>query len=258
MMKLQAFPVQYPAGPWNINRLKQDFNRPRWSLEIFFRNSYNDPRGGAFHHAIDIMGAVGLPVVSTVDGIVAPYYFTHLPPTHGPSTPSVRDGVTRFFGADCTNDSGNILLIVDHDGFLHYYAHLDLRTVTPGQTVAHGTLVGILGKTGRLAAGGPSHLHYQVIGPYTDTGPFGVRVPNRTEPVSTGELPKRVENPYEQLVVLARKYHHAIEGRTRARGDTIYVLPFDQPPRSVSGFTQAELLVRRAQILDPRQDPSVR
>ena len=257
MLRLQAFPVQYPANHWAINRGIQDLNRPRWSLEIFFRNSYKDPRNGALHHAIDIMGAVGLTVVSATDGVIAPYYFAHRPPA-SPLRP-VRDGIARFYGADYTPGGGNVVLIVDDFGYLHYYAHLYLRAVTPGtqelRRISAGTVIGYLGKTGSQAAGSPSHLHYQVIKPAEDGGPYGVRVPHRREPVSTAELPKRTENQYDQLRALAEA-NHAIEGARRDADDVILLIPFDDPHRTVSGYPLVDLLARRQQVLNPRDDPS--
>lgn len=43
-----------------------------------------------------------------------------------------------------------------------YYAHLDKQMVTEGQRVEEGDILGTVGNTGN-AAGGPPHLHFEVI-----------------------------------------------------------------------------------------------
>ncbi|QAY66797.1 M23 family metallopeptidase [Paenibacillus protaetiae] len=54
---------------------------------------------------------------------------------------------------------GITVAIKDIDGYLHCYAHLSATSVTVGQTVARGQLIGRQGSTGQST--GP-HLHYEV------------------------------------------------------------------------------------------------
>jgi len=153
---IQAFPVRYP-NPWRPSRRPADLPNDRWSLEIRFRDGFNDPRGTGLHHAIDILGDLGLIIASSTDGTAANYFID----IKGIEHPGVCN----------TTDAGNIVGIVDPSGYMHYYAHLrDPGMVSPGQRVYAGQQIGWLGRTGTLAAGGPLHLHYQVSEPLRDTG----------------------------------------------------------------------------------------
>ena len=58
------------------------------------------------------------------------------------------------------NKGGNAFYIHGADGTTYYGAHLDRYTDVSG-TIAAGTVVGYVGNTGD-AAGGPTHLHFEI------------------------------------------------------------------------------------------------
>jgi murein DD-endopeptidase MepM/ murein hydrolase activator NlpD len=151
---IHSFPVRYP-NPWRPSRRAAALPNDRWSLEIRFRDSFHDPRGSGQHHAIDILGDEGLIVASSTDGTVAESFID-------------IDGIEHP-GACYTTAAGNIVVIIDPAGYMHYYAHLrEAAMVSAGQHVLAGQQIGWLGRTGTLAAGGPLHLHYQVSEPLRD------------------------------------------------------------------------------------------
>jgi len=54
---------------------------------------------------------------------------------------------------------GNRILIDHGNGFMTLYAHLAKVTVTPGQTVKRGSVIGLMGSTGRSTG---THLHFEI------------------------------------------------------------------------------------------------
>ena len=54
---------------------------------------------------------------------------------------------------------GNVLMILDTKGRVHYYAHLDSTSVSVGAWVKRGSVVGNTGN----ARGRPIHLHYSIM-----------------------------------------------------------------------------------------------
>lgn len=85
------------------------------------------------HHGVDLAAPSGTPVYATADGQV---------------------GRAQYFGS-----YGNYVQI-EHGGDLETrYAHLSSYTVSAGDTVRKGDLIGYVGSTGRST--GP-HLHYEV------------------------------------------------------------------------------------------------
>jgi murein DD-endopeptidase MepM/ murein hydrolase activator NlpD len=88
---------------------------------------------GAFHTGVDISSPEGTPVHVTADGVV--------------TFAQTEGGYGR-------------LVIVDHGGGVKtYYAHLSRFSVTTGQEVRRGAVVGAVGSSGRVTA---PHLHYEV------------------------------------------------------------------------------------------------
>ena len=93
------------------------------------------------HEGIDIFAKKGTPVLSAAEGIV--------------------------LRLDETLVGGKLVWVLGPAGQHHYYAHLDsFGTVTPGDRVRAGTLLGYVGNTGN-AKTTPPHLHYGV---YADDG----------------------------------------------------------------------------------------
>ncbi len=96
----------------------------------------SDPfRGAAAMHAgIDLAGPTGTPIHATADGIV-------------------RE-------AAWNNGGYGRLIKIDHGrGIETRYAHLSSMSVSPGQRVTRGQVIGRMGSTGRSTG---SHLHYEV------------------------------------------------------------------------------------------------
>lgn len=92
--------------------------------------------GRRSHEGIDIFAARGTPVLAATDGWV---------------------------GTSTTNGlGGNVVWIWSPSrGLSTYYAHLDRHTVSPGDRVRSGHVVGYVGTTGN-ARGGPPHLHFGI------------------------------------------------------------------------------------------------
>lgn len=88
---------------------------------------------GGLHCGIDIKAPRRTPVCATADGIV------------------VFSGTRRGYG--------NIVVVRHGAGIETAYAHLDVRSVKPGDNVAAGDPVGLLGSTGRVTT---YHVHYEV------------------------------------------------------------------------------------------------
>ncbi len=117
--------------------------------------------------------ADGVPVRSPVDSDSAPTSnfgprkdpFTGAVATHagmdfrGPvGAPIKAAAAGRVITADVSGGYGNLVEIEHAHGIVTRYAHLSGFSVSPGQAVAPGTIVGLLGSTGRST--GP-HLHYE-------------------------------------------------------------------------------------------------
>lgn len=89
------------------------------------------------HFGVDIGGPIGTPVVAPADGIVVL--------------------------ADDLYYSGNTLILDHGMGVYSTFLHMDSITVSPGQTLSKGELMGTIGETGR--ATGP-HLDWRInLGP---------------------------------------------------------------------------------------------
>ena len=76
---------------------------------------------------------------------------------------AARDGVVAAVGA--LAGYGNVVELAHEQGVTTLYAHLSRTLVEPGQRVARGTVVGLVGQTGD--ATGP-HLHFELRGAAID------------------------------------------------------------------------------------------
>jgi hypothetical protein len=61
-----------------------------------------------------------------------------------------------------TNGYGNLVKIDHGGGWATYYAHLNVRSVSEGQTVAQGQKIGTVGNTSKPGNAISPHLHYEV------------------------------------------------------------------------------------------------
>jgi murein DD-endopeptidase MepM/ murein hydrolase activator NlpD len=170
-MSLQL--LRFPVGPFGSR--------------IHFYDGFDVDRAHSrlAHHAIDISTASGNPVVAATGGLVVQQWIAK----------KTRQPV---IGCGWSPAGGNIVLILDGRGYVHYYAHMNgPPLVSPGAPVIPGTPLGYVGNTGSIAQGSHPHLHYQVW----------VVGPGRAEESGTGVFRRifgRSENPYRQLVTLAR------------------------------------------------------
>jgi murein DD-endopeptidase MepM/ murein hydrolase activator NlpD len=89
-------------------------------------------RLAGIHEGIDIAAASGVPVLAAADGRITATFR------------GLRSGLT---------------VDLDHGGFTTRYAHLSAIKVRRDQTVAAGTVIGLVGNTGVTTG---SHLHFEV------------------------------------------------------------------------------------------------
>ena len=102
------------------------------------RDTYEDPRSGHVHHAIDIMAPAGSPVVAAADGSIL----------------KLRTG----------GNGGITIYQVAPDGrTLYYYAHLQRYAagMREGLPIQRGEIIAYVGDTGNAGAGN-YHLHFSV------------------------------------------------------------------------------------------------
>lgn len=86
-----------------------------------------------FHPGIDIPNPIGSPVAASYTGVVIFAGWTH-------------------------SGHGN-LVIIRHNGFETFYAHLSGITVKEGQTITQGETIGRVGSTGNSTG---AHLHFEI------------------------------------------------------------------------------------------------
>ena len=72
-----------------------------------------------------------------------------------------------YFSTDNILWTYGTYVVIQHDGYKTYYAHLSSRTVSVGDRVEKGQVIGYSGNTGRVnsSAGGPyagTHLHFEI------------------------------------------------------------------------------------------------
>ncbi len=111
----------------------------RWPVSGVISSRYGwrtDPFTGlrGFHNGIDIAAWMGMPIRAAMEGRVA------------------DTGYSPSFG--------NYILIAHHSGYASFYGHLSAIKVRPGQAVALGQVIGLVGNTGYST--GP-HLHFTVF-----------------------------------------------------------------------------------------------
>ena len=88
---------------------------------------------GAFHKGVDISAAYGTPIRAAADGVV--------------ETAAMENG----YGREVLLDNGH--------GIKTLYAHMSGFTVTSGQSVVRGQVIGYVGRSGRSTG---AHVHYEV------------------------------------------------------------------------------------------------
>mgnify|MGYP000855231580 CR=1 FL=1 len=124
------------CGTWTPQVLWN--GRFNWPLEAAVTSAFGTRRNYAgrflsYHAGIDLRGATGEPVYAPADGVVV--------------------------AAETLQVRGNTV-IVDHGaGVISGFFHLSAMGVTPGQVVAAGEQIGLVGATGLVTG---SHLHWEV------------------------------------------------------------------------------------------------
>lgn len=86
-----------------------------------------------YHTGIDLVGLDSKEVYSTLNGIVKKIAFD--------------------------NSYGNYIVILDENGYFHWFCHLDKIYVSTEQKVFRETIIGIMGATGNVTG---AHLHYEI------------------------------------------------------------------------------------------------
>lgn len=109
--------------------------RKVWPAKGALTGWWAEPRGGRNHMGIDIDGDTGDPIYAMTWGVVA----------HAGPAPEGYGGY------------GNIV-IIDHDGYQTFYAHLSRVDVVAGTKVVAGQVIGLMGATGNVTG---SHLHFE-------------------------------------------------------------------------------------------------
>lgn len=114
---------------------------------------------GSGHNALDFGVYYGEPIVSSMSGtVIAAYdegYFS-------------KDNILWTYGT---------YVVIQHEGYRTYYAHLSSRTVSVGDKVEKGQVIGHSGNTGRVntSAQGPyagTHLHFEIRKYYSSLGVY--------------------------------------------------------------------------------------
>lgn len=80
--------------------------------------------------------------------------------THGADVVSVKDGTIDVASWGYGGGYGNYVVVNHGDGVVTYYAHLSNITVTPGQKVKQGQVIGQAGNTGYSFG---AHLHFGLM-----------------------------------------------------------------------------------------------
>ncbi len=95
-----------------------------------------NPRNGQeqFHRGVDIAVTEGTEIFATQDGIVTE--------------------------AAQSDEYGNYVVIENAQGYMSKYAHLSAVSVTAGDEVSHGMVIGRTGSTGSVTG---SHLHLECL-----------------------------------------------------------------------------------------------
>lgn len=114
----------------------------------YLSSSFEEWRGAANHGALDIAGGgiMGSPVYAAASGTVVSTCTTC---THNWG---------KFYSCGCGGGYGNYVWINHGNGKESIYGHLTSLTVSTGQYVSAGTLIGYVGSTGYST--GP-HLHFE-------------------------------------------------------------------------------------------------
>lgn len=119
--------------PENASIPVQGASTQDWNHNTFW---YEPWGSSGVHKGIDIFGRKGTPVIASTSGMVV-------------------------FSGEIAK-GGQSVAVLGPKWRIHYFAHLDSRSVTTGAWVTGGEPIGTLGDSGN-AAGKPPHVHYSVV-----------------------------------------------------------------------------------------------
>ena len=121
-----------------------------WPCAAYGISSYYGSRWGSFHGGIDISNGntMGASVYAADSGTVI----------------NVNNSCDHNYGKDsscgCGGGYGNYIMIDHGNGMVTVYGHLSYASVSLGQTVSRGEVIGAAGSTGWSTG---AHLHFEVI-----------------------------------------------------------------------------------------------
>lgn len=110
-----------------------------WPVPGYSITSGYGSRSGSMHYGVDFPSPVGTNIVASKGGTV-------IASTYG----VYGQGYGGF---------GNVVVIDHGNGYVTLYAHMSQRSVSAGETVSKGQLIGLVGNTGNSSG---SHLHFEV------------------------------------------------------------------------------------------------
>lgn len=113
----------------------------------YISSSFYDSEGRASAHgALDIAGAYGTTVVAATGGTVVA------------TCASCTHNWGKYYSCGCGGGYGNYVWISSGDGKEQIYAHLASVSVSVGQSVSAGQVIGYMGSTGHSTG---AHLHFE-------------------------------------------------------------------------------------------------
>jgi murein DD-endopeptidase MepM/ murein hydrolase activator NlpD len=137
--------AKVPVGQGDADRIVPDPKLPHLAFPLLgidpkkVSDTFNDPRGGHPHEALDIMAPRGTPVMAVAQGNVAKLFTS-------------KDGGLTVYQFDDTRT------------YCFYYAHLDryAKGIQDGTLLRAGQVLGYVGSTGNASANAP-HLHFTLF-----------------------------------------------------------------------------------------------
>jgi len=86
-----------------------------------------------------------------------------IPPSGGTGIYASADGVVEEVATGWNGGYGGKIVINHGSGWKTLYAHLESINVSAGQKVSAGSVIGVMGATGRTYPKGAVHLHFEII-----------------------------------------------------------------------------------------------
>jgi murein DD-endopeptidase MepM/ murein hydrolase activator NlpD len=120
---------------------------------------YDEQRKGRKHQGVDIVGVTGEPVRAVADGRVS-FAGVDLP---SPATSRQTSSDEAIAMPNSSLGAGGIWITLNHgNDFRSVYMHLSSLSVSQGDTVKSGDIIGTLGRTGTVSSGPHLHLEFRV------------------------------------------------------------------------------------------------